>query len=157
MLDPQFVVRGIRRDLKQIVLPAVCDDHARAVTLAAIGILGSLATGIREAEEWHAETVAELLPAAAGWEAMLTHAPRDASAVRSLRLQADACATTHPRGARAALMEAAEIVVRVYWRDGGAISESALDGLRSLLAADLTRQLQITGSLQGDAASRSES
>lgn len=131
MIDPDIVLAGIRRDLREIVLPAVEEEFARTAVIAMVGILGELDGRVRSDQRWCAESVNELAAGCERWAAALGGGEPAAQRVLELRARA---ALEPPAAARETLLAAACETL-------GACDEHTVRDVRRVLAADLSRQL----------------
>lgn len=137
-MDPVDVLAGIRRDLRDVVLPAVEDDYARSVVVAMMGILRALPARIAADERWCVGSVAELQAGCARWADAL----HGDVARRVGELGDRAAALASPEAARDLLLGAACEVLAEVWKPGDAGPDAALlRDVRGVLDADLSRQL----------------
>ncbi len=140
MISPALALDGVREQLREIVLPVLEDERARAIVIAALGILADLPLQIREDDQWCRQTVRELHTVLAsrradlpGGEALLTQLDQ---------LLARAEVALSPAAARRVLLDAASLVIRALWNEGGQAEHGELLGeLRRVLAIDLANQL----------------
>lgn len=114
MIEPRVALEEIRAQLREEVLPKLEDERARAIVVAALGILGDLALQVRDDDAWETDSAAEL-------SALCTR----------LRLPAS--------GDRRTLLETLERYVRDAWSEG---RMEHVEEVRHVLASDLARQLE---------------
>lgn len=132
---------GLRDD----VLPAVAEDrHASSALKAALGILRNVASELEAGDAWCAPMLADALPLAAAWPAVLrAPAPQAADEVRRLLEQASAHAGDDPLGARTYLLRAAERTIAEAWRHDGLRQGTLLTDARRVVRADLDAQIAL--------------
>ena len=132
MIEPAIVLAGMRRELRDVVLPAVEDESVRASVVAMIGILGELSGRVRSDERWHAASVRDLEAGCERWAAALGAGAPAGRQLLELRERAGGVAS--PSGARELLLTAA-------CRAVSAGDAAVRADVRRVLAADLSRQL----------------
>ena len=129
----------MRRDLREIVLPAIEDEYVRSLVIAMVGILGELPRQLRSDEAWCAPSVEELQAACERWSSTLGErepAPR----VRELAERA--LQEESPQAARRLLLAAASAMVAALWdEDRTSRDAELLRDVRHVLGADLAHQL----------------
>jgi hypothetical protein len=140
MISPELALGGMREQLREVVLPALDDERARAVVIAALGILADLALQVREDDQWCRETVRQLHKALVRWRGKLPGGEVVLTRVDELVAQSEIAST--PLAARRGLLDAATLVLRSLWKEGGQAQHGELLAeLRRVLAIDLTHQL----------------
>jgi hypothetical protein len=140
MISPALALGGMREQLREVVLPAVDDERARAVVIAALGILADLALQVREDDEWCRVSVRQLRTVLGRWRRRLPGGEVLLARVDELVAQSNAAST--PLAARSPLLEAATLVLRSLWEEGGQAQHGELLAeLRLVLTIDLTQQL----------------
>jgi len=140
VIPPERALRDVRASLREQVLPAVGSTHGRTILAAALGILDAVAGQVERGSAPAVATVAELLPAARGWERALAEAaPRSAALVAVECGKAEAAAD--PGAAREAMLAAAERTVEAAWAELEPPRRDELLGeVRRLVRADIERQ-----------------
>jgi hypothetical protein len=139
MTDPKQTLEALRRDLRELVLPRLEDEYVRSVVIAMLGILGDLAPRVRLDEDWCRASVEELRAGAEEWARALGGSPEGREIAE---LAGRAAAEASPGLARKLLLAAAEITLKTLWQEGRADPDPRfLDSVRSVLAADLRREL----------------
>jgi hypothetical protein len=134
MIDARQALDGIRARLRDVVLPRLEDEHARATVIAMLGILGDVVPRLREDEERWRPAVEALAAALRG---RADRMPADAA--DAFRGAVEAAGDERSlAAARLRLLEIAEREVRDAWTAGGG---GDLGELRRALAADLDVQL----------------
>ncbi|MEA2625101.1 MAG: hypothetical protein QOD06_1146 [Candidatus Binatota bacterium] len=136
MIGVRQALDGIRARLRDVVLPRLEDEHARATVIAMLGILGDLVPRVREDEDRWRPAVEALAAALRG---RANRRPADAAGAFRAAVEA-ALAEPSFATARLQLLEMAEHEVRSAWagRDGRDLTE-----LRRALAVDLDVQLAL--------------
>lgn len=130
MITPERMLTVIRGELAARVLPEITDDRVRSSVIAMMGILGDIASRVREDEAWTALAADELAGAVARWRADLP--PRLAATLDVPSTPDD------PAAWRLALLDAIETLVPLLWQQDPA----RLPEVRAVLRADLEHQLK---------------
>jgi hypothetical protein len=142
MIPAATALKLVREQLRSQVLPCLDDDdYARSVLIAAIGVLGAIASTVREDDTWCAASASHMRSELAKWAADPSILEITKSAVGELIDQTARAET--PQSARQLLLAQIEQLARNYWSGS---THPAHDGLRrlyvSLLAYDVTLQRQ---------------
>jgi hypothetical protein len=145
VIEPGEALDAIRDQLRRLVLPHLEDEGARSVVFAALGILGDLAPRVRADDRWCVASGEELAAILSGLGPYLVDRPMVAERLAGAVRDAEAARADSPVTAREILMRAAEELFSEVWRDE-VLRESGplVEGLRDVLARDLSRQLEMT-------------
>jgi hypothetical protein len=145
VIEPGEALDAIRDQLRRLVLPHLEDEGARSVVFAALGILGDLAPRVRADDRWCLASGEELAATLSGLGPHLADRPLVADQLARAVRDAEAVRADAPATAREILMRAAEELFSEVWRDEALRrSEPLVEGLRDVLARDLSRQLEVT-------------
>jgi hypothetical protein len=141
MIDARCSLRDIRARLRHDVAPRLDDDrHLQSEVVAMVGILDNVLLEVMTDEGWCRQVVDDVLGAVDAWLAVLPAGAADdvEPLLASARDERSAAA------ARDAALAVAQTVARRLWRTGMETPEAerVLRSLRSVVAADLRRQLE---------------
>jgi hypothetical protein len=135
VIEPAESLEELSRQLRDVVLPHLTDETARASVAAMVSLLGELVPRVRLDDGWCHDSATELVAAC--------RSVGDATLIEGWRSEIDAglvevedCPPAEAR--QRALMIAEWILLRA--REPGAPSDEVLAPLRAALANDLDRQ-----------------
>ena len=142
MIAPGRALRDVRANLREVVMPDLESDRARAILGSALGILDELAGRVQVDGSPARVTATEAIAALPGWERRLAAAaPAAAESVAGRRAAAEAALPDEPLRAREEALTAVEEVTAAAWDDiDGADRDALLAEVRKLTRADMERQ-----------------
>jgi hypothetical protein len=115
VIPPATALTLVREQLRSQVLPRLDenDDYARSVLVAAIGVLGAIASTVREDDAWHAASTSHMRSELASWAVDPNIPDITESAVAELINQTTRAET--PQNARRLLLAEIENLASDYW------------------------------------------